>query len=62
MQNFLQGTHFGYIDVSNLKFYSIIEIWTTSAYGVLLTNSICKTEKKSKEKKSFNSISRWKCS
>jgi len=24
MQNILQGTHFGYIDVSNLKFYSII--------------------------------------
>jgi hypothetical protein len=24
MQNILQGTHFGYIDVSDLKFYSII--------------------------------------
>jgi hypothetical protein len=36
--------------------FNYSRIWTTNAYGDVLINSICKTEKKSKAKKLFNSF------
>ncbi len=54
MQRISQETHFGYIDASNLRFYSIsLKFEPQMHKGVLLTNSICKN-KKAKEKRLFN--------
>jgi hypothetical protein len=47
MQEILHKTHFGYVGVANLKFCSIDLKFRSQDYKVL-TNALCKTEKKLK--------------